>query len=115
MLIMLVFDPLAVLLLIAANMSMKKPEETQPVKKTWNDFFEKEPIPDDKVEVEKENIASIEEEVIGETIPPLRVQVAPGVYTEHHDEESKKKLQPKYDYDAEYAFKEKNNLNGGNF
>ena len=58
--IMLVFDPLAVLLLIAANISMKKPEETEPVKKTWDDFFKSEPVPDDSVEIEKENIAEIE-------------------------------------------------------
>jgi hypothetical protein len=115
MLIMVVFDPLAVLLLIAANMSMKKPEETKPVKKTWNDFFEKDTVPDDKVEVEKENITEIKEEpivvdeVTGETIPPLTVHLAPGVYEEHHDAEPVKKLEPKYDYDAEYAFREKEN------
>ena len=117
MLIMVVFDPLAVLLLIAANMSMKKTEETEPVKKTWNEFFKKEPVPDDMVEVEKENIAEIREEPIvldeatGETIPPLTVHLAPGVYEEHHE----KKLEPKYDYDAEYAFKEKKDLDGGKF
>ena len=121
MLIMVVFDPLAVLLLIAANMSMKKTEETEPVKKTWDVFFKKQPVPDDMVEVEKENIAEIQEEPIvldeatGETIPPLTVHLAPGVYEEHHDEESKKKLEPKYDYDAEYAFKEKKDLDGGKF
>ena len=63
MLIMVVFDPLAVLLLVAANISMKKREETQPVKKTWNKFFKKEPVPDDMVEVEKENITTVEENI----------------------------------------------------
>ena len=101
MLIMVVFDPLAVLLLVAANISMKKPEETQPVKKTWNEFFKKEPVPDDMVEVEKENIATVEENVpaeeepividdaSGETIPPITTirteQVSPGLYMEHHE------------------------------
>ena len=33
---------------------------------------------------------------------------APGVYSEHHEVvEVKKKLEPKYDYNAEFAFKEK--------
>jgi hypothetical protein len=136
MLIMVVFDPLAVLLLIAANMSMQKrsgrpivesdeitgltpsdiPAFTEKVQESVKHFFNKE-----KVEVEKENIAVVEDEpivldeVTGETIPPLRIQEVPGVYTEHHDEETKKKLQPKYDYEAEYAFKEKKDLDGGKF
>jgi hypothetical protein len=79
------------------------------------------------VEIEKENIASIEENIqpkqkeividaaSGETIPPITVHIAPGVYEEHHDEESRKKLEPKYDYDAEFAFKEKKELDGGKF
>ena len=140
MLIMVVFDPLAVLLLIAANMSMKQKKEdgtpiikngeiigvtasdipvfTNKVQDSVKQFFDK---TKEKIQVEKENIAIVEDEPIvldeltGETIPPLRVQEVPGVYTEHHDEESKKKLQPKYDYEAEYAFKEKKDLDGGKF
>jgi len=96
MLIMVVFDPLAVLLLIAANMSMKKPEETQPVKKTWNEFFKKEPVPDDMVEVEKENIATVEENV--ELDSQKKKRGFPN---------RKNKLETKYDYDAELAFREK--------
>ena len=151
MLIMVVFDPLAVLLLIAANMSMKqKREEGTPIIKngeivgvtasdipvftdtvsSTKEFFEKvkkssRKLDKDKVEIEKENIATVEEEpkskeenldefkpfvldeVTGETMPPLRVHLSPGVYEEHHDEESKKKLEPTYDYDAELAFKKK--------
>lgn len=107
MLIMVVFDPLAVLLLIAANISIKQKydkEETQPIKKTWNDFFEKPPVPDDKVEVEKENIATIQQE---EPKGPVEIHHAPGIYSEYHEPEPTKKLEPKYDYDAEYAFREK--------
>lgn len=64
--IMIVFDPLAVLLLIAANMSMKKePEKT--LEKT------------ETVEVNKENLVQIEEEN-----KPVQVHLAPGVYEEHH-------------------------------
>ena len=142
MLIMVVFDPLAVLLLIAANMSMKqKKEEGIPIIKngeivgvTANDipvftdtvsstkeFFDKakniaKKLDEDSIEVEKENIAEILEDKIiideasGESIPPLApvvVHVAPGVYEEHHGEEAIKKLEPKYDYNNEYAFAEK--------
>ena len=94
LLIMLVFDPLAVLLLIAGNISMNKPEETQPVKK-WNKFFKKEPVPDDMVEIEKENITSIEESVVQDT-PKKR-----------GFPNRKSKLETKYDYEAELAFREK--------
>ena len=102
LLIMLVFDPLAVLLLIAGNISLKENEGSEP-----KEFFEKakkvfKKIDEDRVEIEKENIVSIEEK-----IEPVRVHQVPGVYTEHHDEETKKSLQPKYDYEAELAFKEK--------
>ena len=95
--IMLVFDPLAVLLLVAANISMNKPEETQPVKKTWNKFFKKEPVPDDMVEIEKENITSIDENVVDNT-PKKR-----------GFPNRKSKMEPKYDYEAELAFREKEN------
>jgi len=89
MLIMVVFDPLAVLLLIAANISMqqrvKVPEvvkESKPVSVT------------ETVEVDKENIADIEE----------------GYDRKKRGFPNRKgKLEPKYDYDAEYAFREKEN------
>jgi len=154
MLIMVVFDPLAVLLLIAANMSMTKrsgrpivedgeitgltpsdiPVFTDTVKSA-EEFFEKvkeksKKLDRDRVEIAKENITSIEDtvapkeeqiiidEASGESIPPLTVHVAPGVYEEHHPEPVKK-LEPKYDYDEEFAFKEKKEkkqkLDGGDF
>lgn len=79
MLIMLVFDPLAVLLLISANISLKenedKPKSTGTVTMA-KDLANK----DDKEEVlqiRKENIATI------------------------------KTLEPKYDYDVPFSFKEK--------
>lgn len=135
MLIMVVFDPLAVLLLIAANMSMRQKNnvETNNTKISpeggVSAIQSVEEPESNKVEIEKENITSIEAQlpqeekivihgVTGETIPPLTVHVAPGVYEEHHEEESKKKLEPKYDYDAEFAFaekKKKQELDGGNF
>jgi hypothetical protein len=138
MLIMVVFDPLAVLLLIAANMSMGRSSVGKPIVKngevvglTPSDIpvfadkkidpeEPKEPVEpvDDRVKVDKENIAEIkpEEDIIidgvtGESIPPIsnfqRVHHAPGLYSEHHDEEPVKKLEPKYDYEAEFAFREK--------
>jgi hypothetical protein len=142
MLIMVVFDPLAVLLLIAANMSIKQKEGTLIVKHkeivglTPSDipvFVPKKepemPEEDNKVKVDKENIAEIKEEPVepikipepvdpftGQTIKRVEVH-APGIYTEHHEvveESPKKKLEPKYDYNAEFAFKEKN-VDGGDF
>ena len=127
--IMLVFDPLAVLLLIAGNISLKKKEEVFPtdeeVEET-KEWFEKikaksRKLDEDKIEVEKENITSIEEklspeeisividESTGETIPSLfekkTTHIAPGIYEEHMI--PTKKLEPKYDYEAEFAFREK--------
>ena len=109
MLIMVVFDPLAVLLLIAANMSLKPPPGKPIVKDgeitglTASDIpVFTETKPDNKIEVEKENIAEFEkaqpivlDEASGETMPPLSA----GVRT--------KVLEPKYDYNAEFAFREK--------
>lgn len=99
MLIMVVFDPLAVLLLIAANISMQqrvkvpevvelKPVEPEPVK-------ESKPVSvTETVEVDIENIADIEE----------------GYGRKKRGFPNRKgKLEPKYDYDAEYAFREKEN------
>jgi len=138
MLIMVVFDPLAVLLLIAANMSMnqaKPRKEETPPEKSDIEIPVFVPVPEPKkeniVEIEKNNLADIEiDPVSGVTIPPIGKQedmpmerpgdyvtppevktthISPGVYTE----EPVKKLEPKYDYDAEYAFKEKRNRNDG--
>ena len=140
LLIMVVFDPLAVLLLIAANMSLQqrnsvvnKKEEIITVVPDVPVFTEKKPdeeeVKDDRVEIPKNNITSIDEneqkEIVidaasGETIPPLTVHQSPGVYTEFHEaEQPVKKLEPKYDYEEEFAFKEKKakqvKLDGGDF
>jgi hypothetical protein len=104
LLIMVVFDPLAVLLLIAANMSLQ--QRSRVVINKENEIITIVPdIPtqnvetaNDKIEIPKENITKIEEqpiiidEVTGETIPPLTVHVVPGVYEEHHNVEQPKKL-----------------------
>ena len=86
MLIMVVFDPLAVLLLIAANISMKQkliiPKSVE------------EQINTETIKVDKENIADIEES-FGRKKKGFSI--------------TKGKLEPKYDYDAEYAFREKEN------
>lgn len=95
MLIMVVFDPLAVLLLIAANISMQqrvkipKPVESEPVEAP-------KPVSvTETVEVEEEeDITNIEE----------------GYRHKKRGFPNRKgKLEPKYDYDAEYAFREKEN------
>ena len=101
MLIMVVFDPLAVLLLIAANMSMTQ-KKIEPVEENNfdepNKWFDKirdkvKKLDEDRIEVKKENIASIvENTTIQEREDPVRVQHAPGVYHEHHDLKIKKKI-----------------------
>ena len=87
MLIMVVFDPLAVLLLIAANISMQQrvriPKPVEEIKPTGVA---------ETVEVDVENITNIEE----------------GYDRKKRGFPNRKgKLEPKYDYDAEYAFREK--------
>jgi hypothetical protein len=112
--IMLVFDPLAVLLLIAANISMKKPEV---VEKTWDDFFKNAPVEEavkeDSIEIEKENIVDIEEKVeekeeepividgtSGESIPPISK-------SKRGFPNRKSKIDSMYVDDAELAFRKK--------
>jgi hypothetical protein len=72
------------------------------------------------LEIKRDNMIVIDD-VTGETIPPIthekiEVHLAPGLHEEHHVpiEEVPKKLEPKYDYDAPYSFKEKK-LDGGDF
>jgi len=112
MLIMVVFDPLAVLLLIAANMNMKPKEEIidtvvevkqepEKVVETPYDIpvFVEEPKQDipktkeDTIRVAAENITRIEEpqpividNVNGETIPPLGQSPGVQITTEEFDE-----------------------------
>jgi hypothetical protein len=142
MLIMVVFDPLAVLLLIAANMSIKqrsdelnglvpeKPHEekntTLPETEVDNKDIEERPddkVPDDTIQIEKENITSIEE-----NIEPKSEEVDIDATTKGTDlpltpkrgfpNRKSNKIEDisKYDEKAELAFREKKNeLNGGNF
>jgi len=139
MLIMVVFDPLAILLLIAANMSMQPQTRQQP------DLVLDDPLPEEfitkeitdvipetiketeleipvylqqpfvhfantkpmvakpvevhieSIQVDKDNVFILDE-VTGETMPPIT-----------------KKLEPKYDYEEPFSFKEKKGLDGGNF
>ena len=162
MLIMVVFDPLAILLLIAANMSMQPQPRQQP------DLVLDEPLPeefttqkvddvvpevvkepeleipvylqqpfvhfantkpmvaaDNKiVEINKDNLFVLDE-ITGESMPPISpthekvtvdvplVDPNSTMYEEHHV--PIKKLEPKYDYEEPFSFKEKKNLDGGNF
>jgi hypothetical protein len=131
LLIMVVFDPLAVLLLIAANMSLQQRskvvvnKDNEIIKIIPDTVTQNTEVANDSIEIPKENITKIEEPPIvidqatGETIPPLTVHIVPGVYEEHHNTtEPEKKIEPKYDYEAEFAFKEKANtvkLDGGDF
>jgi hypothetical protein len=107
MLIMVVFDPLAVLLLIAANMSMQdrrvkeivqKPNEELPPAPPIKEELVEEPESkkEETVEIRKDNMIIIDEST-GESIPPI-------TSSEH---QLPKKLEPKYDYDEPYSFREK--------
>ena len=166
MLIIVVFDPLAILLLIAYNMSIKQKEDAE-------DFFERaketakklnkdakqvdDVIPEvvhvekpvdpyaylkqpfkhfenlkpmvapreETVEIKKDNMIVIDD-ITGETIPPItheKVTIETHntrnsvMYEEHHVpvEEPVKKLEPKYDYDEPYSFKEKEVRDAGKF
>lgn len=145
MLIMVVFDPLAVLLLIAANMSMKKPEKVLPKEEEAviikpNYKPDDGPLTTNQIEQIKETVAPVENktktsavdfegvrvpgqdwvqtgpsfEVTTPTYPNIsneheqvEIHHEPGVYEEH--KVPVKKLEPKYDYDDPYAFREKEN------
>ena len=110
-LIMLVFDPLAVLLLIAGNMTLAQQDGKK--KNLLQQAYERvqskiedlkvEKEAEDLVKVQKENLATIDEP----THEKVEVHHAPGVYEEHFV--PLKKLEPKYDYNDEFAFREKEN------
>ena len=121
LLIILVFDPLAILLVIAYNMSLRQKEDFdkrvyETHKKVYKEptptYVDEEPKKEETVEVRKDNMIVIDE-VSGESIPPITsppnekvtVHLAPGMYEEHHV--PVKKLEPKYDYDEPYSFREK--------
>jgi len=119
MLIMVVFDPLAVLLLIAANISMKQkevkvvPKEVDDPKK-FSKKTKKVSKKVDKVEIEKENITTVEESVpaeeepividdaSGESIPPISKK-------KRGFPNRKSKIDSMYVDDAELAFRKKEN------
>lgn len=128
LLIIVVFDPLAILLLIAANMSMsmRKPEPPKPVIKPveTKPTTEELEIPvfvpkEESIKVEKNNLANIViDDATGETIPPIthemvEVHLSPGMHEEH--QVPVKTLEPKYDYEEPYSFKEKEVRDGGKF
>jgi hypothetical protein len=108
MLIMVVFDPLAVLLLIAANISMKR-KEVETIEKI--DITQE--VDDNSIEIEKQNIVEIEDkqtpieeppiiidDASGESIPPIKKRGFPN---------RKSKIDSMYVDDAELAFRKKEN------
>jgi hypothetical protein len=128
MLIMVVFDPLAVLLLIAGNISLKQRDteeengviqffekarsHAQQLDREAAELKNKEPEVkvDESIKVDKENLATIDEkpesividEASGESIPPL------GKSKRGFPNRKSKQLEPDYDYDAAFAFKKRN-------
>jgi hypothetical protein len=80
---------------------------------------------EETVEIKKDNMIVIDD-ITGETIPPItheKVTIETHntrnsvMYEEHHVpvEEPVKKLEPKYDYDEPYSFKEKEIRDAGKF
>jgi hypothetical protein len=162
LLIIVVFDPLAILLLIAYNMSIKQKEDVEdffervkvnarkldedakhaeqevvnvvpetvhvekPVdpyaylKQPFKHFENLKPMVakrEETVEIKRDNMIVIDD-VTGETIPPIthekvEVHVVPGMHEEHHV--PVKTLEPKYDYEEPYSFKEKEVRDAGKF
>ena len=110
LLIIVVFDPLAVLLLIAANSSLQQNKRDydeyrpdpwvadvgeRPTKEEKEEIEIPVFVPkDESIKVDKNNLAKIViDDATGESIPPITSPV--------------KKLEPKYNYDDPYAFREK--------
>jgi hypothetical protein len=128
LLIMIVFDPLAILLLVAANMSMvekKKKDIAEPIVTEMPQEFNI-PEPDNEeppeslvkifqqglerdrqqsVQIDKDNLAFVIDETSGESIPPF-TGTTKGLLPEK-DPPISKKLEPKYDYNEAYSFREK--------
>ena len=121
LLIIVVFDPLAILLIIAYNMSIRQKEDFDdtenffkraketarqldedavfvapipPIKEALVE--EPEPKKEETVEIRKDNMIVIDE-ASGESIPPITSS----------EQQLPKKLEPKYDYDEPYSFREK--------
>jgi hypothetical protein len=105
MLIMVVFDPLAVLLLVAANISMKR-KEVETIEKI--DITQE--LNDTSIEVEKQNIVEIEDneppividDASGESIPPISKK-------KRGFPNRKSKIDSMYVDGAELAFRKKEN------
>jgi len=99
LIIMLVFDPLAVLLLIAANISMKQGKDetnTRSPKRLFKaDIKSSKILPKNKVEIEKENLASMDEKAL--SLPKKRRGFP----------NRKSKIDSMYVDDAELAFRKK--------
>ena len=122
-LIMVVFDRLAILLLIAANMSMIKKRddkkdtlsaETYVTDATETTIEPEHPVENVKDEeeiveplvIDKENLAIVIDEASGESIPPIGGPPEIPVFLPKTKNKNKK-LKPKYDYTEPYSFREK--------
>jgi hypothetical protein len=133
LLIILVFDPLAVLLLISGNISLiqNKQEEVIEQQIQVEDVFIP-PLPveetevantinhvevvevskvetEEKVEIERENIATIEDVPQHEDILETKPERPPEYVLDPVFGNPIKKLEPKYDYSDPYTFREKEN------
>ena len=117
MIIMVVFDPLAVLLLVAANMALVERKKKEGWKQVWQPESESWPpyepnfpetkVPDeeiqnDTIQVEKENVAEIDIPIPEIKYEKKIIHLGNGKFEEHMVP-----IESKYDDNAELAFKEK--------
>jgi len=113
--IMLVFDPLAVLLLVAGNISLKQKDKVVQVEKEvleTKECVEKinpksEKLNEVVIEIEKDDPEIKIPVFVNQLYETETVHTGPGRYEERRV--PVRNLEPKYDYDAELAFREKEN------
>jgi hypothetical protein len=117
-LIMLVFDPLAVLLLIAGNMTLEQVEKKKKgpldifkdrVEERITNLKNKPEVADESVKIDKQNITEIQEDeddILPEGLVKL-FQDGLARKKEANSTDTKTIIEPKYDYDDAFAFREK--------
>jgi hypothetical protein len=104
--IVLVFDPLAVLMLVAANWQMRKDKEgiVEPVPTTWNSFFAKKGVDiDDKLKVQEEvTVAKVDGMDYEQTFKEAEETELPEIRIEEHSKEWEPELYDRVKKRIEY-------------
>jgi hypothetical protein len=103
--IVLVFDPLAVLLLIAANWQLRKEQGlVEPTPTTWNSFFEKKGVDiEDKVSVQEEvTVAKVDGMNYEQTFKEAEETELPEIKIEEHSKDWEPELYDRVKKRIEY-------------